>query len=412
MTGRETEVELSQRPLWEYVPVAEYKLPESTMAHAIRGGIMGLLQRFRSVPEQAGDPLRARETLQALKESALDRITPEPDWRSAAMALKAELTPWINDEQKGKPGVYVVAPPHGNNDKILMELADDLGWKVLSPPEKGEVLGWDSGWIDRLTDQEGPWVLPQLERCFLRHARGLNLVRLFYEKLQSGLLGRGIIGCDSWAWAYFSQVIYGIPPDALVMQAFDHHRLTQWFQGVGGFADQSGCLFRQSDDGVYVLPRSSDLGNPSDPGAKVSPFLQRLAAHSLGIPGVAWSIWRSALKTLPEETVLREAEKEGNADLKSTIWVLPWDQLSQPVLPVPMRPDDPLILHNLLLHNGLTLDALSETMPLSSRSLEQRLVALKGMGLVEQEEGRWRVSACGYPVVRKALHSEGYLIDD
>ena len=382
------------------------------MAHAIRGGIRGVWQRFRPTQKEGGHPFQAEEALKALPETTLDRIVPEPRWRSAAMALKAKLIPWIGEKQQGKPGIYVVAPPHGNNAKVLTQLADNLNWKVLSPPTEEEILGRERGWLDQWTDPEAPWVLPQLERCYLRHARGLDLVRSFSERLQSGLLGRGIIGCDSWAWAYLKYAMYGTLPDAYVVQAFDHERLARWFQELSKSAKKKGILFRQSDDGTYVLPPPPDLLNPSNPAKEMSRFLQHLAAHSLGISGVAWSLWRTALQTLPEETAIREAGKEKAVDLQTTVWVLPWDQLKQPTLPVPMKPNDPLVLHNLLLHNGLSSDTLSKIVPISFRTMVQTLFELKAMGFIEQRAGLWRVSACGYPAVRRALYGEGYLIDD
>jgi hypothetical protein len=60
--------------------------------------------------------------------------------------------------------------------------------------------------------------LPNLEKCYLRHPSGLNTVRHFFTELRSGGLGRGIIGCDSWAWFYLKHVIGGGLPDALVQR--------------------------------------------------------------------------------------------------------------------------------------------------------------------------------------------------
>jgi small conductance mechanosensitive channel len=45
----------------------------------------------------------------------------------------------------------------------------------------------------------------------------------------SGRLGKGIIGCDSWAWAYLQWVWPLAQPEALTMQAFDGEKLTRLF---------------------------------------------------------------------------------------------------------------------------------------------------------------------------------------
>ena len=75
----------------------------------------------------------------------------------------------------------------------------------MSPPPYEAVLSGDDRWLADLGEPGGPWVLPELERCFLRHAAGLSLVRKVLERAASGHLAAGLIGCDSWAWAYLQR---------------------------------------------------------------------------------------------------------------------------------------------------------------------------------------------------------------
>jgi hypothetical protein len=94
-------------------------------------------------------------------------------------------------------------------------------------------------------------------------------------------------------------------------------------------------------DGLYVLPLESEEsdGKPAKK-RKHSDFLRNLAADSRGIPGIALSIWRRALRERPE------AESEGAADdsdeqfsarnrkERTYCWIVPLDQLSLPAMPV------------------------------------------------------------------------------
>ncbi len=69
------------------------------------------------------------------------------------------------------------------------------------------------------------------------------------------------------------------------------------------------------------------------------------------------------------------------------------------------------ILHNLLLHNGLSATTLAELMPLPKTQIVSNLLRLQSMELVQSSEDIWRVSALGYPGVREFLRSHGYLVD-
>ncbi|MFN2360840.1 MAG: hypothetical protein ABR522_07160 [Marinobacter sp.] len=62
------------------------------------------------------------------------------------------------------------------------------------------MLTGDSAWLETLPKGSTQlWVLPALERCFLRHTNGLDLLRGLMERAFSGEWGPGIIGCDSQA---------------------------------------------------------------------------------------------------------------------------------------------------------------------------------------------------------------------
>ncbi|WP_299310510.1 hypothetical protein [uncultured Halomonas sp.] len=78
---------------------------------------------------------------------------------------------------------------------------------------------------------------PRLERCFLRHAEGLAGVRRLVEQALAGRLGPGIIGCDSWAWAYLQHTLALPEGQAFTLQPFDGADLDRYFAA----AARHGC---------------------------------------------------------------------------------------------------------------------------------------------------------------------------
>lgn len=81
-------------------------------------------------------------------------------------------------------------------------------------------------------------------------------------------------------------------------------------------------------------------------------------------------------------------------------------------LPQKMDRNHTFILHSLLLHDSLDMDILSRLLPLRQHNFGQTLYDLSDIGLIESFEDQWRVSAKGYPVVRRFLKTEGFLSDD
>ena len=79
-----------------------------------------------------------------------------------------------------------VGQPYCEHAAVLAHWAQAHGAVVLQPPTAGQILAGDRRWLDEFTPGAGqPWVLPALERCFLRHASGLDLVRGFLARALS-----------------------------------------------------------------------------------------------------------------------------------------------------------------------------------------------------------------------------------
>jgi hypothetical protein len=407
--------EIDPGQLWRYISLSEYAPPQATMSRSIKGGLKGLWQKFQKPGKIFEDPEKSESDLEPIPDTLMEQIAPGPDWRLPAGVLKNALDERIKRDTTENAIFLVVGLPHGGNTEILTALAESLKYPVIEAPSAGQILSQDHSWLKQIKTMETPWILPALERCYLRHVCGLALVRQLFERINAGEIRNGIIGCDSWALAYLKHVLPGRLPGAMVAQAFDDHGLSRWFNQLAASRFQKPVVFCQTDNGEPVLPMEPEHGD--DPSmadnavGESSAFMNQLAAHSFGIPGIALSIWKTALKKEPEKTMADKLGVDTPADMKSTIWVLPWDKLVQPVIPSEINPEASILLHSLLLHNGLSQAMLEEILPFSANGVTRMAMVLKDTGLMVEHDGLWQVSPWGYPVVRRYLDGEGYLTD-
>jgi hypothetical protein len=395
------------KSIWKYVPVADYQRPSAPVTHTAKKGLT-FFQDFlqRDQPNEEG-PLKKVDELRLLPDWQIERIAPAPDWAGAAEALAAHLEEWLASENSDQSAIVLVGPPYSGLTEIVPSWAEQQGWPLIKPPSAEQILAEDYAWFTGQHSSSDPWVLPSLERAYLRHANGLNVIRRFLDEASSGSLGRGLIHCDSWAWSFLRHIWHGRRPMTLTLQAWDQPRLSNQLQKLAASTGGQQCTFRQADNGRYVLPSSDEEQTTEDP----SDFLQLLAAHSRGIWGIAWEIWRNSLRTEPDVDLEEELEEAEDQDLQHTIWVTPWDQMEQPDLSSEAERDDAFVLHTLLLHNGLSLQTLQQLLFLSPTHVMETVFRLEKSGIVILNDTTWQVTPQGYPAVRDFLQKRGYLVD-
>ncbi len=405
-----SQIDQASPPLWQYVPIADYRIPAATVEGKVKTGLSALWQHLRPTPAQPqASPLKTEDELRLVPKAQIERIVPAPDWQPAAAALDDTLAGWLDTEQSARACIFVISPPHGGNGDILTAWAGNRRWRVVSPPSPEQILARDPAWLADWTRDPSPWVLPNLERCYLRHACGLDLARRLLDHACAGSLGHGVIGCDSWAWAFLRKAWNGPEPPLLTLQSFDPQGLARWFQSFIAGSGMDHLVFRQADNGKYVLsPPANAVG---DEPAETSDFLRILAAHSRGIPGIAHAIWRANLRTAPDETLSEATTNAEQADRRSTVWVEPWRQIRQTTPASGLLREYAAPLHTLLLHAGLTGSVLNQLLPLATTSVEATLACLEAAGLVMQRESEWLISPAGYPAIRQFLREDGYLTD-
>ncbi len=383
----------------------DYCLPADSTPAALRRKWRLLAQLF-SRQDQRDTLAQPEATLSSLPPAQLDRLAPPLRWEGAARAFDQIYAAKAgNAPAPGVVGILVGQPFCGHAD-ILAHWARGRSVRLLEPPTAQEILAADVQWLTRCCDSgPGLWALPALERCYLRNANGLALVRGFLDLAFSGALGPGVIGCDSWAWAYLQRICAWPATPVLTLQAFDGAALTTLLLQPETQPTQA-VRFLSAHSGISLLPEPED--GEEDAQTPVSPELRQLAARCRGNLGVAWHFWRERLRTAIEP----QATQTGDDAPPPTdaIWVAP--EL-EPRAPASDAGDETaLVLHALLLHNGLEAPLLATLLPIAAAHLNLQLLHLHALGLVERQDAdRWQVTPLAYPGVRAFLRARGYLTD-
>ncbi len=395
-------------PVWEVVPLAEYILPSFVGLGSAVKKWTSLQRIFRRSSETSSSPARSEAELRALSQVRLENLAPPINWSLAARALDMALHDWLRDEHPEPPVRFFIGQPWCDYAAILRQWAKIHDAALIAPPDPGQILQSDARWVQLREHHDRLWVMPRLERLFVRHADGRGLVRDFLERATSGSIGRGIIGCDSWAWAYLQRVWPLAQPDALTMQAFDGEKLTRLFACLAQTEASEHVQFCNAKTGNPVLPECEDIVQ----GAyTISRELKQLAAHCRGNPGTAWSYWRHRLRSEPDvdgSSPIPEDSlgKKGGEDV---VWLAA--DLVEPSMPMEADEDMAFVLHGLLLHNGLSADMLAEILPLSRSWIMSLLLRLLRCELVSRDGQCWHVSALAYATVREFLRTRDYLTD-
>ncbi len=393
-------------PLWEVVPLHEYVVPGYSPPEVVRRKWLALKRWFYRAHEDAEQMHgRAEEELRALPILRLENLVPPIDWSPAAEALDRALLR-VASPRSSRGGIrFLIGQPHGGHIPILEAWAKLHEGDVVAPPGYDEILAGGSAWIPEPSTVRRVWVVPALERCFLRHTGGLSSVRTFLERALSGELGEGVIGCDSWAWAFLQRIWPIADPQLLTLQAFDGRRLADYFIRARVVSGTHRIRFCNARSGQDLIP-ANESGNEG--GVDVSAELRQLAAHCRGNLGVAWKYWRECLRAEPESEQTGSESGEPNIE-EEVVWMAP--ELKDPVLPAETEEEVAFILHALLLHNGLPSWLLPDMLLISQPRMMSYLYRLEATGLIESYGDVWRVTALGYETSREFLRTRDYLVD-
>lgn len=384
--------EASGEDLKPFASLDEYQVPAMPTDESLRRAGWKLWRWCSS--ESKEDPFIAGDSLDLADQTQLDRLVAPPACGPLLDELSLTFRDWIRDSPASNRVQLVVLPPCDRND-VLQTWAESNGHVALVPPDRKSLLSASSKNI-QLEETDDLIVIPRLERWFLRHTNGLDAIEKLLEQMES-CGQRFLIGCGSWAHAFLSKAIQTdlVFPTGLTFHPYGSQRLHQWFSRLADVDASRRNEFRFADSGKSIFGENA-------PQKQVDEHFATLAAHSRGIPWVAWHLWRQSLKLGPD----RDAEIDQKFPEERTIWVSALREFSMPSDEVDAGL---LILHSLLIHDRLTPNELAATVP----GIQQTnvLPALLKAGLIHRQLDGFCCDPAAYPAIRQQLVEAGFPVD-
>lgn len=388
--------------LWKVCSLDEYQAPSEPTGEVVRKGVRSFWRRLLDISSPA-----AKETeLEPAEPASVKRLYPEWDLNEAGEALGEHLEDWL---EGGAGPRVLVGPPFSATEAAVRRLAGAQELPVLEAPLPEEILRGGGEWPERFSQAlaEGPVAVPRLERCFLRHADGFDLIRGMLDQLAATSSARCLIQCQSWAWALIGrflapQTVLGTP---LTFEPINRQRLRLWLEPV---LNEPGATVILRADNAELLWRT-DRAEEEDT-AGLDNLFTHIAGRARGIPEVNRAIWRECLQRRPLESDVPNGASSWK-DYRA-VWVIPWNQLSLPTVPGSLSRSELFVLHALLVHGGASASTLTSTLSASNSQTNRWLLNLEWAGLASRQAEEWNVLPLAYPAVRAHLGSEGFLQDE
>ena len=376
-----------------FKPVGHYEWPVRQTEESARRLLGQLWRTVRR--EKKPDPFITDESLRWSNRSRLNQIVAPPACGPLLREMEATFADWIADNEPTHWLQLVVLPPCDQDD-LVRSWAMVNGHAIIDPPARDAILEPAAMFDLPETTGDGVIVVPRLEYWFLRHHSGLREVRALLQQL-TRLERHCVVGCNSWAWGFLAKaaIADAVFPCGLMFQAFDAVRLRRWLGELASDGADSEKTFRSSMTGEDVFTTVDENATPND-------FFHKLAARSLGIPWVAWHLWRRCIRLGPEK----------NADTKpifsdeETLWVADLEEFEMPKQDVATAL---LVLHALLIHDSLTSQQIELVVP--NLSCVNVLASLLAAGFILREAERYRCSPAAYPAIRARLNNAGFPMD-
>jgi hypothetical protein len=356
--------------------------------------------------DAVGIELKKEHVLHALPQVRLAHLMPSIPWQDAAAALETTLQDWLEQDLSDNSVKFFIGQPFSAHAETVALFGRQHGAVEITLPSIEQILSADESWLEHWPSPETFWVLPKLERCYLRHANGLDLVRRLMGLAANGQLGKGLIGCDSWAWAYLQRIFPWPLAQAITLQAFDAERLQRLLVGLMKTQTKKVLHF-------YSAKNSQAITNDASKGEQPPKEFAELAAHCRGNVAIAATYWRERLRhhSDKDEALDKENSQKDTDESESVgqIWVA--EMPAEPDLPLGNDEEFFLLLHAMLLHGGLPESLLGELLPFSSARCLGLLAQLQQAGIVLCINGRWQVRETAYARVRRLLSARDYLTD-
>lgn len=381
-----------------FVPLGSYKWPVLPTQETVRRLIDRFTHKVGSRFRKEEEPAVAKDKLHRITRSVLDNVVAPPSCGPLVRELEQTVAARISSPDPFTRSMLVVLPPC-DRSCVIGRWAEENGHQVLDPPARSDLFGTASDHLPDLNG-EGVLVVPRLERWFLRHHDGLGRVRQLLVELDR--IDRPcLIGCNSWAWRYLVAAIDAdlILPTGMTFQAFDAERLHYWFSEMGGEDGMQSLRFRLSEGGKDVMA-------VDEHGKLDNDYFQTLAATSLGIPWVAWHLWRRSLRAENGDLQTSSDDAIDQQLDEQTLWIAALDEFR---LPGSSRQSALLVLQSLLIHGELSESELAMTLP--TQGIAAVLSALRTAGFIERDGDVYQCHPAAYPSIRSGLSAGGFQVD-
>jgi hypothetical protein len=395
----------AEKNVWEYVPFENFRLP-SVPAASAAAGMWNSFRRIVKAGKEEEIFSESANDLYALPSRLEKFVLPQIDSEDAVKALDSALSLWLDSPDNDNSVVYIAGQPYSRNDEIVRMWGESHNAELIEPPDYDEILSGSENLPGNFPESGRLWVLPNLEKFFLRHENGLKKIRKLLEAANSGKLGKGVIGCQSFAWSYLQLVFRFSKKNVLTLQAFDNVKFAALLSKGVRSSKYTRFKFLNMVNGKKITGISAEKEIPD-------PFFTRLAAYCRGNIRQQVDLWKDRLRLenvnlkIDEKEISAQGEESGVNE--TVIWVSP--EIPEPVLPSQMDDDLVIILHILMLHDGLPEYILYKILPFSEPRCRSGLSFLAGSGLVKNCEGIFFVSETAFFAVRKMLFGRDYLVD-
>lgn len=402
----------ASKPLWQYVSQGDFKVPEAALDRTVKNRIFTFLHILKaedSSESRKSKPLVSKDETSVIDDSNLDRIITPLNWKIPSEALDDAVKDWLESKTAKDPFKVVLGPPFSGHEKIITTWARFHNFRIIVPPSADQILNQDLSYLEQFKQSERLWVIPNLERLYFRHTKGLALIRRLFDDMFTDKMGQGLIGCDTWAWAYLGYVLKGDSFSVLIPQAFQEEQMTEFLTERISGGSESRTVFRQMGDGKLVLVAQCLAESKSQTEPTKSSWIKHMSEYCRGNPGIAIEYLRKSVRKMAvEKDSERPKKPRDDFSDEKTLWVIPWDKLHRPNIPSDLTRDHARVLYTLLIHGGLPAKLLCDLLPFSFHESIQFMQFLQAAQLIEKSYEIWRVSPFAFPVVRDCLCAEGY----
>ncbi|MDT8407561.1 MAG: hypothetical protein RQ715_09965 [Methylococcales bacterium] len=390
---------MSESP-WAFLAMSDYQAPGLYSASAARLRLHTLKHWLvNQWQTQSPAPIKQESELRPLSAETLQHWVRPIDWQPGIDALDQVLEPWWQSKPGSAAVQWLVSPPGSRLAELVNAWAGYHQLTLCTAPAPEQLLNGHDAQKELWPDPHQPWVILHLEHYYLRHLHGLALIRSLLNRAMRGDLGLGVILLDSWALTFLRQLGVYLPDNPWTLQPFDGQGLARAFLDWVAPEQRSSWVCRHAASGKVVLSQAM-LDE-----AQISAELKQLAVYCRGNLGLARTYWRARLKAEPEPEQDTDSEH-----YQASVWL---GDMPEPVmLPSTLAHDTALILHVLLLHNGLPDGVLPELLPMPAYGIDARLAELAALGVVELCDTRWRIAEQAYIAVREYLRGRDFVTDD